>query len=113
MKGRQQYGQKERKPLPDDKREEMIRESQACLVVRFHNQTRDSKFWSKCGQRKHRNIGDAINYLMWMVNEQKSWQGQVERAAIFDTRATKHISGDNKVYQYERNSWKIEKPVNW
>ena len=113
MKGRQQYGQKERKPLPDDKREEMIRESRACLVVRFHNQPRDSKFWSKCNQRKHRNVGDAINYLMWMVNEYKPWQGQVARAAIFDTIATKETTGANKVYQYDGKFWKLEKSPTW
>lgn len=91
----------------------MIRESQACLVVRFHNQTRDSKFWSKCNQRKHRHIGDAINYLMWMVNEYKPWQGQIARAAIFDTRSKKQTSGENKVYQYDGKFWKLEKAPTW
>ena len=90
----------------------MIRESQACLVVRFHNQTRDSLFWSKCGQRRHRGLDDAVNYLMWMVNEYKPWQGQIARAAIFDTRSTKDRSGENKLYQYDR-FWKLEKSLPW
>ena len=112
MKGRQQLGQKDRPALPEPKREEMIRESQACLVVQFRNNAQSTKFWSKCGQRKHRHIGDAINYLMWLVNDYKPWQGQVAKAAIFDTRGTKASSGTNKVYQYD-GSWKLENPVTW
>ncbi|TDB69083.1 hypothetical protein [Arundinibacter roseus] len=114
IRGRQQYGQKQRKPLTDEKRQQMINESRACMVVQFHNNPKQMKMWSKCNQRKHRNIGDAINYLMWLVNEYKNWKGCVCSAAIFDTRATKNTGAENKIYQFERGHWVLESSnISW
>lgn len=113
MKGRQFIGDKNRPTMPDNKREEMIRASRACIAVKFRNNPKTLTFWSKCNQRRqHRHLGDAINYLMWLVNEYEPWRGQVASAAIFDTTGIKYCSAANKVYQYD-GSWKLENPVTW
>ncbi|MPR36523.1 hypothetical protein GBK04_25085 [Cytophagaceae bacterium SJW1-29] len=94
--------------MKDDDREAMIRESRACMSVKFHNNPKSMLFWSKCNQRKqHRSLSDAVNYLMWLVNEYKDWQGCVATAAIFDTRSDKGTSASNKMYQYERGRWEL------
>ncbi|TDB64384.1 hypothetical protein [Arundinibacter roseus] len=113
MKGRQKFGNNPRPPLSENDRAELIDTSMACMVVQFHNNASQVKRWSKCKQRKHRHIGDAVNYLMWLVNEYEPWSGCVASAAIFDTQHTKTTGAGNKVYQYEKGSWKLVNPISW
>jgi hypothetical protein len=113
IKGRQQFGQNPRPQMKPEERAIMIESSMAILEVEFHNSPGSKRFWSKCNQRKHRNISDAINYLMWMVNNFKPWQGTIHRAAIFDARTLKDSQSSNKLYQYERNQWNLEQPITW
>ncbi len=113
MRGRAQYGLKERKPMTHDEREKMITTSMAMIVVEFNNNPVPMKMWSKCAQRKHVDISQAINYLMWMVSNFKPWQGQVHRAAIFDARNIKKPCAANKIYQYEKGAWRLEQPITW
>lgn len=113
IKGRQQFGQSQRPPMKPEELAKMKEDSMAILEVEFHNSPGSKRFWSKCGQRKHRNVNEAMNYLMWLVSNFKPWQGMVHRAAIFDARNIKTSSAANKVYQFENGSWKLEQPITW
>lgn len=112
IRGRQQVGQNPKPAMKPEDKEKMINESMAVLQVQFHNQTRPLKFWSKCGQRKHRNINEAINHLMWMVSGYDKWKGTIHSAAIFDTREVKTSGSYNKVYQFENNRWELDPNFN-
>jgi len=103
----------QRPELKGEDLEKMRQESMAILVVRFKNCKDSKRFWSKCGQRKHRNISEAVNYLMWLVNGYKKWRGRVETAAIFDARIIKSGESANKIYQYENSCWQISQPIEW
>lgn len=111
IKGRQQPGQGNRPPMKPEELAKMKEDSMALLVVEFHNNPGQKRFWSKCGQRKHRNINEAINYLMWLVQGYKKWQGTIHTAAIFDARLSKSGSLSNRIYKFENNIWSLDPNV--
>lgn len=114
MKGRQQFGLNPRPTMKPDEVKKMREESMAILEVEFHNSPGSKRFWSKCGQRKHKNISEAITHLMWLVTEFPKWKGMVAKAAIFDARVKKYSCAENKIYQYEnRKGWTLEQPIVW
>lgn len=113
IKGRQQYGQKSRPAMTQADIDHMKAEASCYMVVQFHNNPRPFSIWSKESQNKKiLNISDAINE-MFRIFDRPQWRGCVASAAIFDMRYTKRCSSENKIYQYEHNSWKMVNPVSW
>lgn len=105
----------QRPALKPEDNQKMIDDSRALLIVEFHVQEKPGgkAFWSKCGQRKHKNMNDAINYLIWLVSGYEKWKGKVLRAAIFDTRVIKTGHGANKIYQFDNGFWQADQPFTW
>ena len=113
IRGRQQYGQKQRPSMTPAAIEKMKAEASCYMVVQFHNNPRPFGMWSKESQNKNiRHLGDALNEMFKVFNRPQ-WQGCVASAAIFDVRYTKNFSKENKIYQYEGGCWKMVNPVNY
>ena len=114
MNGRQKFGLNPRPTMQPHEVQKMRDESMAILEVEFHNSPGSKRFWSKCGQRKHNTVNEAINYLMWLVTDYPKWKGAIAKAAIFDARVIKKSCADNKIYQWEhKKGWSLERPIDW
>lgn len=102
-----------RKPLSPEDREKQRSMASVVMVARFSNREAPWKKWSNEWKQPKKivNINDAINEMMRIV---EAWpKRNIVGVALFDVRATKSISAENKIYQYENGSWNMLKPVSW
>lgn len=106
-----------RKPLTDEQKA-IQREKASCfLTITFNDGNKFSK-WSNEWQQPHKgNINVWINEMFRVFDEH--FRKDTYEAAIFDTRfkknlvASEHNPECNKIYQFERGSWRLVQPLNW
>ena len=106
-----------RKPLNDEQRA-MQREKASCfLTVTFFDGNKWSKWSNEWQQPNKGSINVWINEALRICDEY--FKGKIYEAAIFDTRYIKQTVASerhpdcNKVYQFERGSWRLVKPITW
>lgn len=107
----------ERKPLTDEQRATQREKATCYITVTFLDGNKWSK-WSNEWQQPHKgSINVWISEFMRICEEY--FKGNMRDAAIFDMRGTKEKIGSerdpacNKIYQYERGSWRLVQPVSW
>lgn len=107
----------ERKPLTDEQKALQQAKASCFLTVTFYDGNKWSK-WSNEWQQPYKGkINDWINEMLRICEQY--FKGQMKEAAIFDTRHTKQrIASErdpacNKIYQYEKGSWRLVQPISW
>jgi hypothetical protein len=115
MNGRRYTGQQEasqRKPLTEEQKAKQREKASCFMTIRFHDGNTWSKWSNEWAQpNKFPNISAAVNEMLRIADQY--FAGKIYSAAIFDTRTTKSLSAANKIYQYEKGFWKLEKPITW
>lgn len=115
MNGRRYTGQQEasqRKPLTEEQKAKQRQMASCYLTIKFQ----DGRSWSKWSNEwaqpnKFRTISDAVNEMLRICEQY--FKGSIFSAAIFDTRTTKTLSAENKIYQYEKGTWQTVQPFTW
>lgn len=109
--------QAERKPLTDEQKATQRDKASCLLVIRF----RDGNYWTKWSNEWKQPHKGAIN--VW-INElmrvcEDYFKGNIDQAAIYDVRTRKDMIGSerdpncNKIYQYEKGTWRLVRPISW
>ncbi|MFN3378633.1 hypothetical protein [Runella zeae] len=117
QKAKQKTVKHERKPLTDEQRAEQRAKASCYLTVTFYDGNKWSK-WSNEWKQPHKGkINEWINEMFRVCEEY--FKGQIREAAIFDTRTLKQCIASerdpncNKIYQYEKGSWRLVQPISW
>jgi len=107
----------ERKPLTDEQKATQREKASCYMTITFYDGNKYSK-WSNEWQQPHKgNINAWITECFRVFD--KYFRNDAADAAIFDTRFTKKLIGSerdpacNKIYQYEKGSWRLVQPINW
>lgn len=117
QKAHQKKVKGERKPLTDEQKALQQSKASCYITVTFYDGNKWSK-WSNEWQQPHKgSINVWISEFMRICEQY--FKGQMKEAAIFDMRHTKErIASErrddcNKVYQFEKGSWRLVQPVTW
>ena len=117
QKAHQKKVKSERKPLTEEQRAEQREKASCCITITFYDGNKWSK-WSNEWQQPHKgSINVWINEFMRICEQY--FKGQMKEAAIFDMRHQKEFIASerredcNKIYQFEKGSWRLVQPVTW
>lgn len=113
MQGRKSLGKQDNyKPLPLENKQAQKQKATCYMVIKFHDGNKWSKWSNEHAQpNKFLNINDSINEMFRIFN--KYFTGKVHSGAIFDVRVEKTPGAHNKIYQFEKGYWKMEKQISW